>query len=223
MGAVYDGLAWASYKVLLKAYLYVDGTDFDTLLEELFSSAKRRADEYLNNPFETLVPTIVFASVVAGDSITVNGQDYTAAALDNEDEREFKVGATDTLTAAAFCALVNSTTVGGSYGEVGVPGVLATPTGASVALTRRYPNVTAIECTSSNDTKLLVRHVRTSTGIPEAVRQWVYQDVFRHFENRGAVGSEGIDGVGQKTWAGVVQGFLTNFDLISQYRLPVGF
>lgn len=228
-GPVYTNLVWDDengLKTLLKAYCYVDGTDYDTLLEELFKAAKRKADEYLNNPFEVLNPTIVFSGVEKGDYITVNGRTYTVADVLDEDELYFALGETDSDTADNFCVLVNSTTLGGSYGAVGVAGVSAANDEGTVTLTRRYPypDTKLIEVASSDEDKLLVRQVRTAVTIPEDVEQWIMQRVKRHFDNRDALIQENISGKGVKVWISMKEetGMVDNFDLISQYRLLPG-
>lgn len=227
-GPVYTNLAWDDYKVLLKAYCYVAGMDdYDTLLEELFKAAKRKADAYLNNPFEVLNPTILFSGVEENDYITINGRSYTVADALDEDYLEFVLGSTDSETADNFCALVNSTTLGGSYGAVGVAGVLATNDEGTVTLTRRYPyaDTKLIETASSDEDKLLVRQVRTSTTIPEDVEQWIFQRVKRHFDNRDALIQENVTGKSVKMWLSMKSeeaGMVDNFDLISLYRFLPG-
>jgi len=225
-GPVYTRVLFATYETLLKSYCYVDGTDFDGLLEELFDAGKRAADEYLNNPFEIHNPTVVFSGVVANDTITVNGQTYTAAAALDEDELEFLVGASDTATADNFVALVNSTTEGGTYGNVGVPGVNAANSSGTVTFTRRFNNIDDIVITSSDDDKLLIRQVRVNDDIPEAIVQWLFQYTKRHFENREAVIQENISGKGLKMFLSLKSeedGMGHNFSLIRQWRLMPGF
>jgi len=232
-GPVYTNLEWeeegeeVTLKILTKAYCNVDGTDYDTLLEALFDAAKRKADEYLNNPFEVLNPTIVFSGVEENDYITVNGRSYTVADALDEDELYFALGDTDSDTADNFCSLVNSTTLGGSYGAVGVVGVTATNKEGTVTLTRRYPypGNKLIEVASSDEDKLLVRQVRTSVTIPEDVEQWIMQRVKRHFDNRDALLSENITGKSVKTWISMKSeeaGMVDNFDLLSHYILLPG-
>lgn len=233
-GPVYTGIAFATYKALLLTYCEVDAdatgvSDYDALLEALFDAAKRRADTYLNNPFEEIVPTIVFDGVVAGDYITIGFGDhspmYTARATVDEDELEFAVGATDSDTADNFCALVNSTTLGGSYGSVGIEGLLATNTAGSVALTRRYGYVGDIDVTTNSDTKLLARQVRTSIDIPDEVIQWLFQFVKRHFDNRDALMQENVSGRSVQMWVSMKAeetGMVDNFNLISHLRLSAG-
>lgn len=231
-GPVYTNLVWATYKVLLLAYCAVDAddegvSDYDDLLEELFKAAKHKADEFLNNPFEVLNPVIAFSDVEKADYIVVNGQTYTVADALDEDELEFALGADDSETADNFCALVNSTTLGGSYGAVGVEGVLATNAEGTVTLTRRYgyANCEDIEVESSDEDRLLVRQVRASIDIPEDVPQWIFQRVKRHFDNRDALIQENVSGRGVKMWLTMKSeeaGMVDNFDLISHLRIPVG-
>jgi hypothetical protein len=225
MGAVATGLTWTSNKVAIKAYLNVDGTDFDTLLEALFNSAVARADSYLNNPFEEIEPTIALSSIVVGDYVTVNGASFTARTALDEDEREFAVESTDSATADNLCALINSTTLGGSYGAVGVAGVLATNVTGTITLTKIYPNATDITCSSSDEDRLLVRHVRTAQSLPNAILQWVMQDMYRNFENRQALMQETVTGQGVRMYTslrGEESGMSQNFDLIAMYRLIPG-
>lgn len=224
-GPVYTNVVWADEKVLIKVYCAVDGDDHDTLLKALFDAAKRKADEYLNNPFEELNPVIVFSGVVADDYIVVNGKQYTVKATADEDELYFALGADDSETADNFCAYVNSTTLGGTWGATGVAGVLAANSEGTVTLTRRYGNVDDIEISSSDEDKLLVRQVRTSVDIPEVVIQWICQFIRRHFKNREALMQENIAGKSVKMWLSMKSeesGMTDNFDLISQYRIPVG-
>ena len=231
-GPVYTRIEWEedgadpTEKTQVKAYCHVDGATHDDLLETLFNAAKRKADLFLNNPFEELNPTIVFSSVVDGDYITVNGLTYTCKSALDEDELYFALGDTDSDTADNFVALVNSTTLGGSYGVVGVAGVTASNSSGTVTLTRRYPNVDAIEVSSADEDRLLVRQVRTNTDIPQCVNQWIYQYVMRHFRNRMALMQESVTGQSQKMWVSMKSeesGMKTTYDLISHLRIPVGF
>jgi len=239
-GPVYTNVAWADYKVLLCAYCEVDTevnteavagveSDYDDLLEALFDSAKRRADTYLNNPFEEINPTIVFNGVTAGDYITITFGDqsplYTAWATESEDDLYFAVGSDDSETADNFCALVNSTTLGGSYGAVGVEGLLATNASGTVTLTRRYGYVGDIGVVTSDDTKLLTRQIRSSIDIPDEVIQWLFQFVKRHFDNRDALMQKNVSGRDVKMWVSMKaeeSGMVDNFNLISHLRIPVG-
>jgi len=224
-GPVYTNLVWATYKDVLKTYCRVDGTDHDTLLEVLFEASKRKADEYLNNPFEEIVPTVVFSGVVADDYIVVNGKTYTCKATADEDELYFALGSDDSDTADNFVAYVNSTSLGGSYGATGVEGVLATNTSGSVTFTARFGNEDAIVVTSSDEDKLLVRRVRSSTTIPEVVNQWIYQRVNRHFRNREALIQRSTTGQETDMWLSMKSeeaGMVDNFDIIAFLRLCPG-
>jgi len=224
-GPVYTNLVWATEKTLVKAYCRVDGTDHDALLEVLFNAAKRKADEYLNNPFEVLNPTVVFSGVVADDYIVVNGKQYTCKAAADEDELYFALGATDTLTADNFVAYINSTTLGGSFGATGVPGVLAANSTGTVTFSRRYGNNAAIVVESSDEDKLMVRQVRTALGIPEDVNQWIYQHIARNFRNRLAAMQTLVAGQDSNMYVSMKSeesGMQSNFDLISHLRLLPG-
>ena len=232
-GRIYTDLTWATYKALVIGYcdLYADDdgvSSHDDLLEALFDAAKRKADGYLNNPFEVLQPSIVFSSVVENDYITVNGQTYTAKDTADEDELHFALGDDDSEAAENFCTYVNSTTLGGSFGVVGVAGVLATNTDGTVVLTRRqgYANSKPIEVYSSDEDTLMVRQVRTQIDIPESVVQWIMQFCKRHFANRAALMQQGISGKLTELYLGMRSeqaGMVDNYDLISMWRLSPGF
>ena len=231
-GRIYTDLAFADYKALIIAYcdLYSDDdgdSDHDTLLEALFNAAKRKVDGYLNNPFEVLNPTIAFSSVVANDYITVNGQTYTAKATADEDDLYFALGDDDSGTADNFVAYVNSTTLGGSYGVVGVNGILATNSEGTVTLTRRqgYALSKLIEVSSSDEDKLMVRQVRTQISIPDVVTQWICQFIKRHFDNRAALIQKQLTGKSLEMYLSMKSeeaGLVDNYDLLSQYRLTPG-
>jgi len=230
-GPVYTNIEWEeggadpTEKTLVRAYCGVDGSDHDDLLERMFNAAKRRADEYLNNPFEEINPVVVFDGVVVDDYIVVNGKTYTCKATADEDELEFAIGSDDSETADNFVAYVNSTSVGGSYGATGVEGVLATNASGTVTFTRRYGNYDDIVVTSSDEDKLLVRQVRTSIDIPVDVNQWIYQYVRRHFRNRSALMMDSPAGVGQSMYASMKSeenGMNENWDLIKHLRFCPG-
>lgn len=222
-----SALAFADYSTALKQYCQVDGTEYDTILATLFNAATKKADTFLNNPFETQNVTITLSGVTANDWVEINGQTYTAAAETDEEEKEFAVGDTDSDTADNLAALINSSTLGGSYGAVGVPGITATNVSGTITLTRRYnyPDSKLIHVESADEDTILVRQVRTSLDIPDEVYQWIYQYVFRHWRNPGAVVQESVAGEGQKMWVGMKSedaGMTDNYDLIHQYRIPVG-
>ena len=224
-GPVYTNLDWDDEDFYVKAYCHVDGTDHNDLLERLFDAAKRKADEYLNNPFEVLQPTVLFSSVVVDDYIVVNGKTYTCATTADEDELDFALAGTDSLTADNFVTYVNSTTLGGSYGATGVAGVLATNSSGTVTFSRRYGNYDDIVVTSSDEDTLLVRQVRTSTDIPVDVNQWVYQYVARNFRNRLAAMQMSVSGQDSNMFVSMKSeesGMQTNYDLIAHLRLMPG-
>ena len=232
-GRIYTDLTWATYKALVIAYcdLYADDdgvSSYDDLLEALFDAAKRKADGYLNNPFEVLRPTIAFSSVVENDYITVNGRTYTAKDTADEDELYFALGDTDSETADNFCAYVNSTTLGGSFGAVGAAGVLAANSEGTVTLSRRqgYPDCDLIDVSSSDEDTLMVRQVRTQLDIPEVVVQWILQFIKRHFVNRDAAIQSSISGKQMTMWLSMKSeeaGLIDNYDLLALHRIIPGF
>jgi len=224
-GPVYTNLLWATYTSLVRSYCGVDGSDHDATLEMLFNASKRKADEYLNNPFTELVPTVVFDGVVADDYIVVNGKTYTCKATADEDELEFALGSSDSDTADNFAAYVNSTSLGGSYGATGVEGVTAANTSGSVTLSTDYGYPEDIVVTSSDEATLLTRDVLTSTDIPEDVNQWLYQRVRRHFRNRSALMMDSPAGIGQSMYVSMKSeesGMEDTYDVISHLRLSPG-
>jgi len=230
-GPVYTNIEWEkdgadpTEKTLVLAYCGVDGSDHDDLLERMFNAAKRRADEYLNNPFEVLNPTVVFDTVVADDYIVVNGKTYTVKATADEDALYFALGVDDSETADNFCTYVNSTTLGGTWGATGVEGVLAANSEGTVTFTRRYGNPDDIVVTSSDEDKLLVRQVRTLIDIPVDVNQWIYQYVRRHFRNRSALMMDTPAGIGSEMYVSMKSeesGMTENWDLIRHLRFSPG-
>jgi hypothetical protein len=248
MGKVVDTLNWATSSALVRSYCHVDGTDHDTVLETMFDAACQRADEYLNNPFEEIVSRITVASPVAGDTVsiitsdegaahwvdtgtgvslaTVGAASYTAAAAQDEDDREFGIGATDTDTAANIVSLINSTTVQGYLGVIGLRDVIASSTGAAVTIRRRYPYSASVSCASSSVDRLAVRAVRTDLDLPESVTQWVMQSVYRNYRNRGAMMQESVGGQGVAMWASMKTeeaGMTESVNLLAPYRREPGF
>lgn len=197
----------------------------DELILALRDAALVAADEYLNNPFEGIIPQVKFVAVMASHSISVDSVSFTAADTKDEDEHEFVVGADDSETADNFCELVNSTTLGGSYGSVGIKGVEATNTDGTVKFTKRYPRVDDIVVTSSTATRLMVRNVRTELEIPDPVKIWCLLYVKRHFENRDGHLQEHKDGLGSVVWVPnrpESQGLGEDYTLISLLRLLPG-
>ena len=122
--------------------------------------------------------------------------------------------------------MINSTTLGGSYGVVGVAGITAANASGTITLTKDYPNAEDITCRSSDEDRLMVRQVLTSGSIPNAVLQWVMQDMYRHFENRQALVQESVQGQGQRMYLSMKSeeaGMVSNYDLIAMYRMIPGF
>lgn len=197
----------------------------DELILAIAAAAQVAADEYLNNPFEEIIPQVKFVAVKVSHSISIDSICFTAADAKDEDEREFVVGGTDSETADNFCELVNSTTLGGSYGSVGVEGVIAANTDGTVKFTKRYPRVEDIVVTSSTATRLLVRNVRTEITVPEPVKIWCLLYVKRHFENRDGRLQEDKNGLGSVVWVPnrpESEGLGEDYTLISLFRLLPG-
>jgi len=154
---------------------------------------------------------------------------YEAADELDEDEREFALGDNDAEAATNLAALINSTTLGGSYGAVGVDGVEATVgSGEStnvITLSRRYPGHGEIYVSSSDEDTMLIRQVRTAITLPAAVYHWVYQYIFRHFYNRAALIQDSTPGQGSKMYLSMKSeeaGLVDNYDLLRPWRLAPG-
>jgi len=190
MGPVETALTWAVYEDELKQYCYVSSSAHDTILERFMKAAGRHADEYLHNPFTEQQAKITLASVQAGEALTIDGAIFTAAAVDDETEREFKVGVSDADDAVALLALVNSDVVGGTYGAIGIETVIGTSALGVVTLTHRYPNEKPISATSSDEDQLRVSLTRVDLDIPSEVLVWCWQFVAWKFENRDGRKSE---------------------------------
>jgi len=190
MGPVENALVWATYTVELKQYCYVSSSAHDTILERFMKAAGRHADEYLHNPFTEQQAKITLDDVQAGEALTIDGAIFTAAAADDETEREFKVGVSDTEDAVALLALVNSDVVGGTYGSIGVETVIGTSVAGLVTLTHRYPNEKPISASSSDEDQLRVSLTRVALDIPSEVLVWCWQFVAWKFENRDGRKSE---------------------------------
>lgn len=199
---------------------YYHGTDpvgaDDTTLGSLLLAAKQAADGYLNNPFEEDIPQITFTSVSVGEMVAIDGKTFTAAAATDATKREFKVCATDTLTADELCACVNSAVMDGDGGAYGAAGVTATNTAGVVKLTRRSGRVEMIAA-ASNYASLLVEYVRTELAIPEPVATWVLQRIARGYEHRTeGMDSESTAGLGRVDWGD------ENFELLDRFRFGPG-
>lgn len=242
MGAVADQLTWtADVKSAAKRWLRIatydgDGTEItdtteDADLERLFNTAVKLADLYVNNPFMENVPRVVFDGVEAADYITINGQSYTARDAGDEEELEFALGSSDSEAAGNFVALVNSTTLAGSWDAIGVEGVAATKqtdVGVYVTFTprNRESDVEDIVVSSSDDDKLMVRYVRTQITLPDAITQWVFGYMMRRYENpQGLTLVKDASGVTRHYTGmrGEINAMEVDYTDLAPFRLPVGF
>ena len=201
-GPVQSAFTWAAYEAEMKDYLFIETseTSYDTTLSRLMLAAARKADEYLMNAFEDITPKITVASPSANDQVDVNGCAFTAKAAGNADadSREFEIGATDADTAQNLVNLINSDILSG-VAEIGVPGVTASRSGSVITLSKRYPNVTNIECSSTDDDTLRVDLYRVAAAVPADVILWCEAFVAWRFANRDGRKSErsesGVTGV----------------------------
>ncbi len=190
-GPVQSAFTWAAYEAEMKDYLFIETTEtsYDTTLSRLMLAAARKADEYLMNSFEDITPKITVATPSVDDQVDVNGCAFTAKATGSADDREFAIGATDDLTAQALVDLINSSILGG-VAEIGVPGVTASRSGSVITLSKRYPNVTNIECSSTDDDTLRVDLYRVAAAVPADVILWCEAFVAWRFANRDGRKSE---------------------------------
>ena len=199
-GPVQSAFTWAAYEAEVKDYLFIETseTSYDTTLSRLMLAAARKADEYLMNAFEDITPKITVAAPDIGDEVQINGCTFTADAVTDADERQFAIGATDADTAQNLINLINSEIVGG-VAEIGVPGVTASRSGAVITLSKRYSNVTDIECSSTDDGTLRVDLYRVAAAVPADVILWCEAFVAWRFANRDGRKSErsesGVTGV----------------------------
>jgi len=190
MGIVADTVTWDDYEDQLKAYCHISADSHDSALQILIAAAAARADAWLGAGFTVLNGRITFAGVEVGDTATIDGATFTAAAETDETEREFKVGVDDATDAQALVSLINSDILGGSHGAVGVAGVIASRENAVITLARRYPNRSDITLDTSNSTRLRYDFIRTSEDLPDDVILWVFQFVAWKFGNRDGRKSE---------------------------------
>lgn len=192
-GPVATAFTWAAYEAEMKGYLFIETTEtsYDVTLSRLMLAAARKADEYLMNEFEDLTPKITVTSPSADDQVDVNGCAFTAksAADAEDDDREFAIGATNDLTAQALVDLINSDILSG-VAEIGVPGVIASRSGNVITLSKRYSNVTNIECSSTDDDTLRVDIYRVAAAVPADVILWCEAFVAWRFANRDGRKSE---------------------------------
>ena len=184
---------------------YYHGTDpvgaDDTTLAMLLISAKASADEYLNNAFESVNPTITVTEPVIGDGVSIDGMTFMAAAATDVTAHEFAIGGDDAATGDALCLCINNAVLDGDDGAYGVAGVKATNVAGVVTLTKRWPRVTKIEASSAQES-LLVTYLRTEDAIPDPVGIWVLQRVGHLYENRQeGLTSGAVSGLGSQNWA----------------------
>lgn len=239
MGAVADQLTWtadvtsAAKRWLRIATYDTDGAEItdtteDADLERLFDTAVKLADLYVNNPFMENVPQVVFDGIEAADYIVVNGQSYTARDTGDEEELEFALGSSDSEAANNFVTLVNSTTLAGSWGAIGVEGVKATNDSGTVTFAHRNreSDVEDIVVSSSDDDKLMVRYVRTQITLPDAITQWVFGYMMRRYENpQGLTLVKDASGVTRyyTGMRGEINAMEVDYTDLAPFRLPAGF
>jgi hypothetical protein len=90
--------------------------------------------------------TITLATVLAGETITINGLVFTAHAdTTTVANREFSISGTDTQDAVELCTCINDSTYG-------VPGVTASNAAAVITLVSTEPGETAITAASTDTT-----------------------------------------------------------------------
>lgn len=105
------------------------------------------------------VATLTLNNVQVGDTVTINGLTYTAAAVADLPNRVFSQGGTDDVDAASLAAAINHATAG-------VPGVLAEANAAVVTLTAIEPGDRDITVTAG-----------AATITPATVRAVAYLEV----------------------------------------------
>jgi len=182
-----------------KAYLRVEHDADNDLIETLITSAKRMADDYLNNAFEVLRAVIVVSGAAVGDMVYVDGMTFrvatSAPATRTQDVvlQDFAIGADDEETAENLAEIINDT----MYGSLNV---LATQDATEIELTWRRPKrepVTASEVS----TTLSVRGRRTQLAIPEPVRDGVLRTIAQMYDQRqDGVGAQAISGRGSTSY-----------------------
>jgi len=221
MATVAESLTWAAFEERAKRWLRITWDTEDDDLEMLFDTAVALADGYIDDPFEEIRPTIALVGLEEGDYVIIDGATFTAADAEDEDEREFAIGSDNSATADNLIALINSTTLGGSYGAVGVEGVIASNTSGTITLSRRASDGKEIAATSSDEDRLLVRQVRTSLDLPSVVSQWILQFMKRRYINREALMMEQEPGAGSKTYGGFkseAEAMAVDYTLIAPYH-----
>lgn len=99
MGAVTDNLTWTDLKEYIKRRMRIEIDVEDTDLEQDFDAAKGLADEYLNNPFERLVPTVYVSGVEVGDAVAISTGEVRVLSSGLIAERYLATGSSGSLTA----------------------------------------------------------------------------------------------------------------------------
>lgn len=90
--------------------------------------------------------TIALDTVLAGESITINGLEFTAHAdTTTAADREFSIAGNDAADAAALAGLINNATYG-------VPGVVATVADTTITLNAGEPGSVLISASSGDAT-----------------------------------------------------------------------
>jgi head-tail adaptor len=91
-------------------------------------SFRTMLNEVCNVQRKGIVYTVTLASVVAGNTAVINGMTFTGAAAESKYARQFSISGNDTADAASLVACINDA-------SKGVPGLVATSSGAIVTLT----------------------------------------------------------------------------------------
>ena len=109
--------------------------------------------------------TVTLASVVADDTVTVNGLVYTAVAGTKSDDTEFSISGTDTEDAADLVLSINADQRTGTIGDLS-----ATSAAGVVTITSSLEGTAgdAVTLVSSNGTRLAVSAATFSGGVDSA-------------------------------------------------------
>lgn len=119
------------------------------------AQALANASATFTSPTGGTKATVALATVLAGQTVTINGIVFTAhASTTTVANREFSIGGTDTQDAAALETCINDATYG-------VPGVTAAASTGTITLTSTVPGATTISLAASNAafTLATVEHV----------------------------------------------------------------
>jgi hypothetical protein len=103
--------------------------------------------------------TLTLATVLAADTVTINGLVFTAhASTTTKASRQFSIAGTDAQDATELAACINDT-------DYGVPGVLATVNSNVITLTSTEPGETTITVATSGSTVTLAT-VEAAIAVP---------------------------------------------------------